>query len=274
MFPSNAEERLNDIALHSVSVTFSRECEVTSDKGDTSCGVFTIVQFSETDREVVRIFLNLIEDLFFGVLEDFSNRRVRAKILDLAEMFRETRLEINDIVGLWGEVFLIGRAKNQDRAVSCWSQNRYARFDFVSDSYSVEVKSTISSVRSHRFSLDQLRPSSNSNVYIASLQLVENLNGATISEIVERTCEIITDPAIRRELVSQCLRKGGSDVFRSDLRLSPLEKECAVLIFRAEDIPVPLVEPGDPIDKVKFNVDLTSTTPLSEAEAISVLTFE
>ena len=79
----------------------------------------------------------------------------------------------------------------------------------------------------------------------------------------------IDDLELRSAFLKQCLVKGGRDIYRSDLTLRPYpDSETPLVLYRADDIPAPEVSGNDPIDNVRFDVDLSEISALDRPNSI------
>ena len=130
------------------------------------------------------MFLRLLEEALFsgGVQHDAGT--IRRQILVLAELFSSLETNTADVIGLWGELHLLKTAFDVNRAVRAWCLAKTARFDFVTDAYVFEVKTTLKARREHRFSLEQLCPDSGVTAYIVSILLTELPSGKTVGELM------------------------------------------------------------------------------------------
>jgi hypothetical protein len=256
LFPSHASEFRTDIALRFIDVEFSRECEIATDGAGATVGTYTIVRLNENDPDVVRLFLRLLEEAFCrGSI--FNNRQIGDKILELADLFGRLENAAGDILGLWGELYVIGEAENVLSAVSCWCSHKNAKYDFVANEFALEVKTTVKSKRQHTFSIEQLRPVNAFEVYITSLQLIETSSGKTFPDLLESILAQIESDDLRSAFLNHCLVKGGRDLYRNSLSLQPFPDKSSLAILDANDIPVPYLEAGTPISNVRFDVDLS-----------------
>lgn len=274
MFPADASDERSDIALRFIDVEFSRACEVAREGADSFSGTYTIVRLNDDDPEVARVFLRLLEESFCRGDRPMRNREIGDRMLEIADLFSKIEDAHHDIVGLWGELYVISVATSMLAAARSWSLHKSARYDFVTANFVLEVKTTLAGNRRHRFSLEQLRPVSEIEVYIASLQLVETHSGKTVSQLLEALYQEIECPDLRRAFFNQCLVKGGPDIYRSDLRLQPLAGDKALAFLEARAIPVPLIEPCDPISKVRFDVDLSHAHQVGDELRSMLLSFD
>lgn len=273
LFPSERTEGRADITLRAIDVEFSRACEIATPGAETTTGIYTIVRLNDGDPDIARIFLRLLEEAFFGSTNTFTNRQIGDKILELADLFSRLEETGGDLIGLWGELHVIVQSPNICRAVQCWCAHKHAKFDFVSEQFALEVKTTIKPRREHSFSLEQVRPCDQFNVYVASIQLIEVPAGKRLSELIEEILGSIDDDALKSSFFNHCLTKGGKELYRSVRKFQPLPDKNAVAIFEASQLPVPHVDPVDPITNVRFDIDLSDISKIDSHAAQAILCF-
>ena len=264
LFEMDSDDGLPDLKLNSVEVRFSCPCEIQLHHGNALSGLYTVVYLSSGDPDIVRVFLRLLEEVFFVPSADLSARAVREQLLSIAELFRQIETDLKDVVGLWGELYVIHNSKDLRKAVQAWTFSRTAKYDFVTDSFSLEVKTTLKSSRLHRFSLEQLRPAADIRVFVASILLVENSGGVSVANLMDKIYDSLSDHEERKRFFRLCLRKGGTDIYASDLRVRPLPNNASLCLFDSANIPAPSIQLGDPVTNVRFDVDLSWLQPLAE----------
>jgi hypothetical protein len=271
LFPADSSDDRSDIALRFIDVEFSRSCEIVAEDAKPSSGTYTIVRLNEDDPEIVRVFLRLLEESFCEDDRQLRNREIGDRMLAIADIFSRIENARVDVVGLWGELYVIANAVSVLGAAQSWCLHKSARHDFVAADFVLEVKTTLKGSRQHRLSLEQLRPGTTSDVYVASLQLVETHAGKTVSELLDTICEQIDDRELRSAFFNLCLIKGGRDIYRSELRLQPIPD--SLVIFDAREIPVPSIEASDPISNVRFDLDLSQISHLDDRRRREILRF-
>ena len=271
LFASRREDARNDIELRSVSVHFSRDCGIEATDGRATSGIFTVVRVNENDPDVTRMMLRLLDETFRVRTKPYTNKEIAARILELADLFRQIAESEGDIVGLWGELHILSRAQNLDTAVQCWCLSKNAKYDYVTEGFALEAKTTLRSRRKHRFTLDQLRPGGDFRVFVASLAVVELNAGRTAADLMDDVYGKIGDDNLRPRFLAQCLVKGGRDIYRNTLKLGVFPDGTSLMILDAATIPVPEIAPASPIENVRFDVDLTDLDPVSPLELDTVL---
>ena len=146
--------------------------------------------------------------------------------------------------GLLGELLCIRASGDVALALRAWHVGPDDRYDFSAGSTRVEVKTTTSTVREHRFTSRQLPPLHGVHVWIASVQLAEVADGATIASIFADLAEKLPLDLARKL----------SDVIIETARLPPAALSVPVVdldtslnsirIFFGEDIATPRLVPG------------------------------
>ena len=274
LLPARADDQRADISLRAVEVLFSRTCVIDTDAGSSHEGCYSIVRLKENDSAIVRLFLKILEDRFCTSSPPTTNAEIAARIQQVAALFSRVESNARDLIGLWGELHVISSASNIDPAVRCWSTRKNAKYDFVTDAFVLDVKTTTKPIPQHRFSVDQLRPSGAFDAFIASLCVIEVQSGQTVGELMDSLAANIVDQALCSAFLTQCLSKGGRDLYRSNLTLKTYPDSAGIALFRASDIPVPQVRDSDPITNIRFDVDLSRVSPLSVQENASILAFQ
>lgn len=273
LFRAQRDDPRSDIELRSVSAWFSRDCSIETAEGRSASGVYTVIRLNENDPDIVRILLRLLEETFPETRAPYANKDIAAQILELANLFKQIAGSDTDIIGLWGELHILSQAPNTTHAVRCWCAHKMAKYDFVTRGFVLEAKTTLRSRRKHGFSMDQLRPSRAFAVYVASLALVELNSGQTAVELMDQVYSNIAEDELRISFLRQCVLKGGQDIYRSTLKLDVFPDGTSLAIFDAASLPVPQVGDADPIENVRFDLDLTGLPCLSSGEAATILSF-
>lgn len=273
LFRSRRDDLRSDIELRSVSAWFSRDCVIEAPEGQSTSGVYTVIRLNDNDPDIVRTLLRLLEETFPKDHAPYASKEIAAQILELANLFKQIASSDTDIIGLWGELYILSQAPDTAHAVRCWCAHKMAKYDFVSRNFVLEAKTTLQSRRKHCFSLDQLRPNGDFSVYVASLAVVEQHSGKTTAELMDHIHANIDDDRLRIAFLKQSLVKGGQDLYRSTLKLAEYPDGTSMTIFDASTLPVPKVSEADPIENIRFDLDLTDLPSLAYCEAASLLSF-
>jgi len=273
LFEMAEDDGQPDLKLKAVEVRFACPCDIQLQDGSALSGTYTLVSLANDDPDIIRVFLRLLEEAFLAPGADHSAAAVRAQILSIADLFTRLSDDLKDVVGLWGELHIIRTAQDVKAAAGAWSSSASARYDFMTERFALEVKTTLKPARQHRFSLEQLRPNADIQVYVASILLAELPAGETVSDLIEEIYAELDNSRCRARFFRQCLRKGGADVYRSELLLSTLPEGASIKLFDAFTLPVPSIEGRDAISSVRFDLDLNGLTAVSHPTRSQVLGF-
>ena len=273
LFEMAEDDGQPDLKLKAVGVRFACPCDIQLQDGSALSGTYTLVSLANDDPDIIRVFLRLLQEAFLAPGADHSAAAVRDQILSIADLFTRLSDDLKDVVGLWGELHIIRTAQDMNAAARAWSSSARARYDFMTERFALEVKTTLKSARQHRFSLEQLRPNADIRVYVASIMLTELPGGEAVCELIDEIYAALDEPESRARFFRQCLRKGGADIYGSELRLSTLPDGASIALFDAGTLPVPAIESGDPISNVRFDLDLGGVDPLNPATSGHVLCF-
>ncbi|MCE8536863.1 PD-(D/E)XK motif protein [Ruegeria pomeroyi] len=273
LFEMAEDDGQPDLKLKAVEVRFACPCDIQLQDGSALSGTYTLVSLANDDPDIIRVFLRLLEEAFLAPGADHSAAAVRDQILSIADLFTRLSDDLKDVVGLWGELHIIRTAQDVNAAARAWSSSARARYDFMTERFALEVKTTLKSARQHRFSLEQLRPNADIRVYVASILLTELPGGEAAPELIDEIYAALDEPESRARFFRQCLRKGGADIYGSELHLSTLPDGASIALFDAGTLPVPAIESGDPISNVRFDLDLSGLGALSIPSAHRLLSF-
>ena len=119
------------------------------------------------------------------------------------------------IQGLWSELLVIEQSSHPETLINAWHSSPTAKYDFTMGRDKVEVKSTSSEERIHKFSLDQLNPSPNSRLIIASTIVRESAeaeDGLSVKGLYNKICERVTAINSRLRLYTVIAETIGTDL--------------------------------------------------------------
>jgi hypothetical protein len=261
-----------DAYLKHLEVRYGLECEVIEANKVSNETLTVIKLIKPTDKE-----LDVFADLISLLLNRVSTNPEIHEIVELIELIIEIfnpgqNISDSEIVGLWGELFLIHISNNPTGLINCWRTNSSDRFDFSDQNSRIEVKTT-RGLRQHTFSYEQVSPHNDLTIVIASLVLVEDQNGFSASDLLQQIEKRVTSQQAKRKLTSNTLR-----IIQGDLRSNQhlkFDMEIAGInlrYFTSNSIPQPLLPPLG-VSEVKFTSDLqlTSNIDLQQIQIQSLL---
>ena len=254
----DANAATQNLKRENLSVEFNVPCTIVEDDVTTSEGFYTIITLTTHEAELQESFI----ELFALVLAKYKkNPRVKEisyeldKLITIFEAL--SRPPKKKVQGLWGELLVIERSKNPDAMIQAWHSQPDAKYDFSIGADKIEVKTTSTEQRVHRFSLDQLNPSEHSRLLVASITVRESAKGQTglsIYDLYDKICERVESPDTRLTMYTVILNTLGQDAIKAGkLYFDYTEASDSLAFFNAEEIPsIPKEHVHPLITGVKF----------------------
>lgn len=175
---------IQDQELYNISISHNLECIVTTES-ETITQNFSVIKYSGDDSDLKDFFLKSVEVLVASLGDAPSNQRIKIIVEKFIELFRSLKAPPKKTIqGLWGELFLISKSKNPHILIEGWHNRPEEKFDFSFDKLRIEVKSTSIKNRIHHFSIDQLSPTNNTQIIIASVFVQPLSGGKTIEDLL------------------------------------------------------------------------------------------
>jgi hypothetical protein len=250
------------INFRHLSAEFHATCRVQTDVGaleDQFCLVWCDGSSSELHELFVRCVAAAIEEL----PEVSATRDLESCILRLRNLFRALASpSAREIGGLWAELFVILKSGNPTLALTFWHADQFDRFDFSSDYFRLEVKSTVKSIRAHEFSLEQLQSSTSGVGLVASVMLQPLTGGVSVLDLARTIeAEVVGSTGLKQKLWKNVAATLGADFSeRLDKRFDLSYAERWFAMYAMDDVPR-LDNPIDPrVTSIRFVSDLTDVT--------------
>ena len=247
-----------------LSVEYNVSCTINEMGTATQDACFSIITLRTTEQDLQSYFF----DIFFLMLKKLNpiptNKELSLEVENLISIFSAmSRKPLKKIQGLWAELLVIERSKRPEILIQAWHNSPGAKYDFTLGKDKIEVKSTSSENRTHRFSLDQLNPSLNSRLVIASCKVRESAqnenNGFSLTNLFDRICQRISSIDLRIKLYSIIAETLGINFKEKDnIYFDYTEASDSLAFFDAKDVPhinkdlIPKL-----VSEVKFQSDLS-----------------
>ena len=144
---------------------------------------FTILSCISDDDQTKKIFLDICQTTILQLDKEPTSSNIKEKTQSIIDLFKELPEKRSNIIGLWGELFLIESSQNILKTLEAWHQHSQDKYDFYDNNEALEVKCTTGTDRKHKFRHDQL-VSNLPNHYVASIMTTENINdGSSVLEL-------------------------------------------------------------------------------------------
>lgn len=248
-----------DLSTDFASLTFSNA--ITLHEGATE-GPFMLLSLtadtSELESYVAAVFEGLLD---YASAEWIALVHAAAAAVESYQLKRQSPGNLDEQVGLFGELLIIACSSDLDVAVAAWHENRFAVHDFSIGQARLEVKSSVSPLRAHWVSQAQVMPIGAEAVTFASLYVPPTAGGQTVRQIADEIEGRATSSARRtfRRKIEDLIPT--SELFEFDRTTAA----GSLSLVAANRIPRPSVEDAR-ITAVKWRVDLSGLAGGSDAE--------
>lgn len=260
------------IRLEHMGVQFDVPCRLHQPNGQVAEAPFTVVGLINGDAALREHFLRVLGPFLLQLGPTPMRVQVHRAVDGLVELFQAITLPPRKSAqGLWGELFVIASAADSSILVESWHAVAEDRYDFSRGDERIEVKSTGTRIRRHRFCLDQLQPPSGARAVVASM-LVESAGaGLSLGLLLQRVHQRLGSSAELRHRLDHIVAQTLGDNLTRALELR-YDFELAVdtlAYFDAGDVPSIAGDLPPGVSEVRFSADLTGVTPLGAAALAS-----
>ena len=166
---NSSASSVQNIVREILSVEYNVSCKLIDDNGNSQDDTFCIITLRSLDAQLQSYFVEIFTMMLHKLQPIPSNRELSVEVENLIAIFDAlTNPPKKKIQGLWAELLVIEQSTRPETLINAWHSIPSAKYDFTLGRDKIEVKSTSSEERVHKFSLDQLNPSQNSRLLIAS----------------------------------------------------------------------------------------------------------
>lgn len=263
-----------DINLKLIQVAFQKDCELITEEGKISKGVYTIVSLKSTYEDMTKYFVNTVYYLINQLNINPSFAQIKAELNNLVNLFRSlSKPPKKTIQGLWTELLFIEQGKDMEYLINSWHQTKNDRYDFNDGIDKVEIKSTSKNERIHRFSLSQLEEVKDVLVIIGSTFTLETGKGLCANDLIESIKAKVTDAGLMLKIHNVVSETMGEEFERIyDVYFDYNLALNSIQYFDVRDIPkisTDIIPPE--ITNVKYDCNLSHLDSLKTKETTSQL---
>ena len=262
----NSNSSVQNVIREILSVEYNIPCQILDNEGRIQDDNFTIITLRSHDRPLQSYFIEIITLMLQHLPLIPSSKELSVEVESLIAIFSAlTRPPKKKIQGLWAELLVIERSKNPDVLITAWHSAPNAKYDFTAGKDKIEVKSTSSEDRIHRFALDQLNPGEHSNLLIASVVVRESgpaSDSFSVKGLYNRICDRDIGINSQLKLYTIIADTIGSDIDKIDnIFFDYIGAKDSLAFFNYQDVPSIAKETvPDKITEVKFASNLTGLT--------------
>jgi hypothetical protein len=266
----NALLVLPDIRRVGVEISHGRRCIIEDrDHGSTS-GIFTIFSCGSDETSLIRYFFDCLEGPVRRLENSSDVDLLQSFIIGMIELFSAIDITPTKTVqGLWAEMLLIAHGVDPYQLGNSWHSGIGGTYDFDQGDQRIEVKSTSTRTRRHRFRIAQLNPPPGSELIIASVRAIRSQGGENCLDLLAiiRSRLVGQRDVLDRveRTVRQVLGSGYAGAF--DVRFDLQEALASVRLYHQHDVPTISADHVPPdVSSVEFEVDLANVDESSSIE--------
>ena len=249
--------------LELLSIEYNLHCTVVEEDGNRQEELFSIITLQSSEEKLQKYFVEIVLLMIENLKEMPTCRELSYEVENLLSIFTAlSSVSRKTVQGLWAELLVIERSLYPETLINAWHASPDSKFDFTLGRDKIEVKSTSKDARVHHFSLDQLNPSQNSNLLIASTIVRESgeaQQGLSIRDLYQRICGRVTAVNARLKLNSVMAKTIGKDYAKLDSEFFDYVTASDTLLFyNARAIPhIDKAIVPEFVSGVEFDSDLT-----------------
>ncbi len=232
--------QVKNITRELLSVEYSQLCRLSSEDGDVEKS-YTIITLRSPEWTLQSSFIDIVVLMLQKIQPVPSRKTLSVEVENLITIFSAlVKNPVKEMQGLWGELLVIERSKYPETLINAWHSSPKAKFDFTLGRDKIEVKTTSSENRVHRFSIDQLNPSPNSRLLIASITVRESgqeNGGKSVKDLFDAICQKVgvQERFLLHKIVAETV---GNDIGKLDaVYFDYVEATDSLAYFCAKDIP-------------------------------------
>ena len=238
---NESTSQVKNIVRELLTVEYNQMCRVESEEGQIE-NTYAIVTLRSPEWTLQSSFLDIVLLMLNNMQSLPSRKELAVEVENLITIFSAMENPpVKKMQGLWGELLVIEQSKYPEVLVNAWHSSPNAKFDFTLGRDKIEVKTTSSENRIHKFSLDQLNPSPSSRLLIASITVRESgqgNGGKSVRNLFDSIYTKVTGSKERLHLYEVMAETIGRDISKLDSVFFDYTEAVDTLdFFRAQDIP-------------------------------------
>lgn len=253
---------VQNIIREILSIEYNVSCKLIDDAGNTEDSTFCIITLRSLEPPLQIYFVEIFTMMLLKLQPLPSTKQLSVEIENLIAIFDAlTSPPKKKIQGLWAELLVIDQSTRPEVLINAWHSSPSAKYDFTFGRDKIEVKSTSSEERIHKFSLDQLNPSPNSRLLIASTVVRESgkaADGLSVRDLYERIRNRVTAVDSQLRLYTIIAETIGSDIAKLESIFYDYTAAVDFLAFYDyHDIPSISIDNVPPlVSEVRFSSNL------------------
>lgn len=181
---------IRDLFLENLNVKYSMPCTLINDSGEKESNKYTVITLTSANVSLQMQFIDIVLIILDKLGNKPSKHDIAREVEGLVSIFEAFKqVPRKKVQGLWAELLIIETSSNPALLINAWHAETSSKYDFTMGRDKLEVKSTSSEQRVHEIVLDQLNPTGNSRLLIASVIVRESGHGEgglTVDELRDK----------------------------------------------------------------------------------------
>lgn len=264
---------VQNIIREILSVEYNVSCKLIDDDGNEQEDTFSIITLRSLDSPLQSYFVEIFTMMLHKLQSVPSNRELSVEVESLIAIFDAlSSPPKRKIQGLWAELLVIEQSTQPETLINAWHSSPSEKYDFTMGKDKIEVKSTSSEKRIHKFALDQLNPSPNSNLLIASTVVRESgpaAEGISVKGLYNKIRERVNAVDCQLRLFTIIAETIGNDIAKLESIYYDYTTAVDFLEFydyhEVPSIPKEIVPPL--VSEVHFSSNLTALMDVRKEES-------
>lgn len=264
---ASGTDKTLDIALEYIKVLFNRTCRLIENDEIREMDSYTIISMSASNIDYQKYFIDVVCILLHELSGNVTIKVLKTELMKIANLFSNlNKPSKKTLQGLWAELFIIEQAKNPEYLLMSWHTLPNDKFDFNDGKDKIEVKSTKTVRRVHKFSLEQLHPNINSNLIIASVFVIETGHGKTIFDLKDSICKKVSNFELQYRLNEVIVQTLGCDFDKvNDISFDYQQAFDTLAFYDFQDIPSIAAENiPKSLSNIHFDCDLSAVRTIKD----------
>lgn len=270
---NSSASTVQNVIREILSVEYNVPCELVDNEGNHQKDSYSIITLRTQEIALQAYFIEIFTMMLEKMPETPSRRELSIEVENLITIFSAlSNPPKKKIQGLWSELLVIEQSSHPETLINAWHNSPTAKYDFTMGRDKIEVKSTSSEDRVHKFSLDQLNPSPNSRLIIASTIVRESApaaDGLSVKGIYDKICERVTAINSRLRLYTVIAETIGTDLAKLENVYFDYTSAVDYLgYYDATEVPhIDKTDVPEFVTDVKFASNLTHLTDVRNSES-------
>lgn len=256
-----------------LSVEYDIECVIKETTSSSLISNFAIITLRTSDIHLQSYFIEIFLMTLEKMPQQPSKQELSIEVERLVIIFSAlTSAPRKKIQGLWAELLVIEHSKEPNILINAWHSSASSKYDFTLGKDKIEVKSTSSEERIHRFSLDQLNPSPSSRLLIASMMVRESGKcdqGLSIKGLYDKICKRLTNTEDKIRLYTIIAQTLGNSINKIDSVQFDYISALETLAFYDYKL-IPKIQKNDvpaAVSEVKFVCNITKIDDINSPDS-------